>query len=163
MRALLTDINTHSPRLLSTTLGIDQQTSEERPSWCRCGYCVVLEKDRMNICCGQVPCLSQHPTFTNITKPDVLEIAGLLNYADHFHTDPEYDSSKWRNCAYRFFILWQWSKLGAGNRKAPPACCCHKIRQLYPAADNVYTGYISGEEGDALDIASASTSSPDTI
>ena len=79
-------------------------------------------------------------------KPHVIEVAGILNYVDHFHDDPDFAATRWRNASYRFFVLWMWGKLGYGNRVVVPSCCVKKIRQQFPSPDGRYKGYMSNDE-----------------
>lgn len=101
----------------------------------------------MNFCCEQDQCVTLEQTFHDLTKRSVLEIAGILNYCDKFHQVPDFtDNNKYRNAAYRFFILWQVGRLGRGVRVCPPACVVARIRQMYPRNDQNYTGYESFED-----------------
>ena len=47
----------------------------------------------------------------------------------------------YRLAAYRQFIYWTHSRLGKGIRKVIPSCIVLAIRQEFPEADNVYTGF----------------------
>ncbi len=101
----------------------------------------------MNFCCEQQPCLSLSQSFHDLTKEIVLDVAGILNYCDHFHTLPDHTHpSLFRNQAYRFLVLWQCGKMGPRQRVCPPSCCVARIRYLYPSVDGTYTGYQSGDE-----------------
>lgn len=114
------------------------------PSFCKCGHCLFMDKPKMNFCCEQDICVTFEPTFQDLTKKSVLEVAGIINYCDTFHDIPDFNNSnKYRNSAYRFFILWQVGKLGRHARVCPPACVVARIRQLYPRNDANYTGYES--------------------
>ena len=116
------------------------------PKFCSCGFCIYMDIDCMNFCCGQSPCLSSTATFGDLTKESVLEVAGVTNYCDQFHQVSEYTNRNYRNQAYRFIILWQCNRMGKGKRVCPPSCCVSRIRYLYPSPDNVYTGYESFAE-----------------
>lgn len=47
---------------------------------CSCGICTLFTDPRMNICCGQRPCITSKPEFKNLClRHDVLEVAIILN------------------------------------------------------------------------------------
>lgn len=120
------------------------------PTFCVCGQCTVMDKAVMNCCCNHLDCITSHPTFKDLClRPSVLEVAGVLNYCDQFHDEPVIENNKMRNQAYRFFILWQFGRLGHGNRRCPPSCVISRIRWKFPAPDGQYTGYESVDELDS--------------
>ena len=51
----------------------------------------------------------------------------------------------YRLAAYRQFTNWTYSFLGKGNRRVVPACVVNAVRQQFPEADNVYTGFKMAE------------------
>lgn len=112
--------------------------------WCLCGNCRIYDDPRMNICCRQRPCITSKPEFRNLClRHDVLEVANILNWSYQFNQEPSFCMSKFRNQAYRNFILWQHGRLGAGRRTPVPACVCHTVRMRFPQPDGQYTGYHS--------------------
>ena len=120
--------------------------------YCICGMCAPMETPRMDLCCGLTPCITTKQTFYDLClKPNVIEIAGILNYAEHFFDLPDFSASKFRNQSYRFYTLWQHGKLGKGNRKCPPSCVVLAVRRQFPAPDGHYRGYESVDE-DGADI-----------
>ena len=65
----------------------------------------------------------------------VLPIA--RNFRNDVYTLPqeeeeEADENKaMRHAAYRQFVLWQFGKLGKGDRRVIPSCCIWNIRDKY--------------------------------
>jgi P2X purinoceptor 7 len=55
--------------------------------------------------------------------------------------EPDYSTNSFRKAAYRQYILWQYKKLGRGNRRVCPSCVVMAIRHIYPADDGVYMGF----------------------
>ena len=49
-----------------------------------------------------------------------------------------FNGLSFRKAAYRQFILWEHGYLGKGNRRVIPSCSVRKVRQNYPAPDNMY-------------------------
>ena len=154
-KQVLRDMLEDNPRDVAAHILHDSSSSLARvclspvPTFCLCGQCTVLDKDVMNVCCNHTVCITSQPTFHDLClNPSVLEVAGVLNYCDQFHDEPVVQNSKIRNQAYRFFILWQFGKLGRGNRRCPPSCVVSRIRWKFPDSDGLYTGYESVEELD---------------
>ena len=56
--------------------------------------------------------------------------------------EEEADENKaMRHAGYRQFVLWQFGKLGKGNRSVIPSCCIWKIRDKYRDPFDQYTGF----------------------
>ena len=53
----------------------------------------------------------------------------------------DYSNRSLRNAAYRQFILWQYGKLGQGNRRVAPSCLVVKIQSDYPSENGLYMGF----------------------
>ena len=127
---------------------IEGSRQDSNPSsdiaWCSCGRCQAFDDPRMNLCCCQSPCITSKPEFRNLClRHDVLEIANILNWSYRTNLEPSFAQSTFRNQAYRNFVLWQHSTLGAGRRVPVPSCVCVAIRRRFPQANGQYRGYHS--------------------
>jgi hypothetical protein len=141
--ALLTLVNAMPHDVLHHLVQVPNPTSIL--PWCVCGHCKLMIRQRMNLCCGHQRCLTTTPTFYNVcARADVIEIANILNWAHQFNDVPSYENNIFRNQAYRNFVLWQWGKLGRGNRRVVSSCVVLAVRRRFPS--DHYTDYESSEE-----------------
>ncbi|KAI8517625.1 hypothetical protein Bbelb_036420 [Branchiostoma belcheri] len=112
------------------------------------GTCPVMPKDEERICCGggTDSCVSTLPVNLYILDP------GTLRFARYYRNDmlalqdpqePGPDHREFRHAAYRHYVLWQYGRLGEGNRVVIPSCCVWRKRDTYPDPQNHYTGYIA--------------------
>ena len=150
MRVVIQHMNAEAPRLVAYHLGRPDPTLRvvpcPQPKWCSWGICIPLESTKNNICCqpdltnGQT-CIVQSQTLRDMCmNPGIVEIAGIVNYSVNFHVDPTFSNSKYRNQAYRFFVIWQYGKLGMGQRRAIPACVVTHIRAIFPDEKSMLHG-----------------------
>ena len=117
------------------------QTRDQIPNWCKCGKCKSEEDPVDRICCKNHPKNHENFHFYHIClDQQTLEIA-LINNCDWLNMPRVFNNSKFRNTAYRQYILWFHGKLGYRNRKRIPSCIKWAIRSHYPEPDGVYTGY----------------------
>lgn len=122
----------------------DPGSSNSNVPGCSCGKCIVFTDPRMNICCGQRPCITSKTEFKNLClRHDVLEVANILNWSYQFNQEPSFRNSTFRNQAYRNFILWQHGRLGARRRVPVPSCVCKTVRDRFPESNGLYRGYHS--------------------
>ena len=49
--------------------------------------------------------------------------------------------ANYRKAAYRQYIMYQHGYLGRSVRKVIPSCVVWKVRDQYPAPDNIYLGF----------------------
>ncbi|KAK3086150.1 hypothetical protein FSP39_014353 [Pinctada imbricata] len=146
-KEVLTQMMTSNPSSFDEAVFGEICGPSELPNWCVCGRCSVLETERMNICCKKENCVTKTNIFKDMClNENVIEIAGILNYCELFHDSPSFKQSHYRNQSYRFYVLWQYGKLGKGNRVCPPACVVSAIRSKFPSVDGSYSGYDSGDE-----------------
>lgn len=65
----------------------------------------------------------------------------MAYWADIFAQDPGHDSAALRHAAYRQFVLWRHGRLGTNIRRVIPSCVVSRIRDRFPNANGVYTGF----------------------
>ena len=107
----------------------------ELPDWCTCGVCRPMPTPEEVNCCGKRVCVTSYALFQNICiDREVLSVA-IRARCDIRVEEPDYASNSFRKAAYRQFILWQFDKMGRGNRKVCPACVVRVVREAYPALD----------------------------
>lgn len=115
--------------------------AEEAPDWCKCRVCMPMSSEEENVCCKRVTCITSYTSFANICLDrDIWEVcikARCDIRADKFN----FSGESFRKAAYRQFALWQYGKLGRGNRKVIPACSVRRIRAQYPASDGKYMDF----------------------
>ena len=90
---------------------------------------------------GPEGCITTTTAFQDVClNTNVLE-AALGTW--HHLTDQQLQISNksYRFIAYRQFISWIYGWLGKDVRKRIPSCVLNKIRQTFPAADDVYVPY----------------------
>ena len=54
-----------------------------------------------------------------------------------------------RYSAYRQFTWWVRGHLGKTIPRVIPSCAVKKIREMFPADDGIYTGFIAGDDDDS--------------
>ena len=111
------------------------------PPWCICGRCHHEEDPEDRICCRKKAKNHEHPHFFQLCLDhQTLELA-LINNCDWLNMPRIFNNAKFRNTAYRQYILWFYGKLGFRNRKRIPSCIKWAIREVYPEPSGVYMGY----------------------
>ena len=119
---------------------------EPPPSWCKCGGCKDMPKQRENVCCKNDERNHEHPDFHLIVLDDTVLGVAMKNNSDlWYYTFDVNNNACWRFTAYRQYIMWHWGKLGYGNRKVIPSCVVRKIREKFPDPNNNYTGFLDTE------------------
>jgi hypothetical protein len=136
-------------------------------NWCLCNECESMPTDTESLCCHEsetissvrrsLQCITLHESFGHY----VLSIEGL-NIARHSFILHSKDSEvrakfrdtsnkMYRHVAYKQFVYWinSWVTLGKNNRIVIPSCVIKSIREEYPEADGIYTGYKQAPEHDA--------------
>ena len=127
---------------------MDRNTgSGEKP--CTCDSCVAIQIEEETLCCNDAlkarlekfngkKCVTETLPFGLVClEKDVLETA-LSNW-NHLVGDHRNMCTKsYRFIAYRQYISWIYGRLGRNVRKRIPTCVLYKIRQTFPAPDNVY-------------------------
>ena len=115
--------------------------------WCTCTYCRQMPTDLEKLCCGNTRerCTSRTVHMETLCLEEAhlrLNKELRLEYIAQIDpNDPGNDNRELRHAAYRQFILWQYGRLGAGNRRVIPACCIWRVRDKYADPWNRYTGF----------------------
>ena len=65
----------------------------------------------------------------------------MAYWADIFAQNPGEDMAALRHAAYRQFVLWRHGRLGTNIRRVIPSCVVVRIRDKFPSASAVYTGF----------------------
>ena len=111
------------------------------PSWCVCNCCVEMENPQEEKCCGLKKCITSYQLFEDLCLDrNVLEVA-IKARCDIRAEDLDFGMNSFRKAAYRQYILWQYGRLGKGNRRVCPSCVVKMIRIGYPSLDGNYMGF----------------------
>lgn len=152
MRNLLRNLAERQPALVLEVWEQQPQAAgpvpQDQPHWCNCGKCKEMHGMLEEVCCrgGLDNCLSLEPEMDALVlDPGVLDIA-RLTMGDMFGVQGNNNepNKMMRHVAYRQFTLWQYGRLGRGNRNVIPSCVVSRIRAVYPSPNGQYTGYIPG-------------------
>ena len=118
-----------------------QPSANGVPRWCICGKCRPMPTADENKCCRQRSCVTLQPCFeTLVLDRDALSVA-IVGWMDMLVDRSDFSNVGYRFAAYRQYVLWQNGYLGRGNRRVVPSCATCAIRDKYPSADGIYTGY----------------------
>lgn len=118
-----------------------QPGQQETPDWCKCGKCRHMENPVERVCCKIRTCVTATETFHDVVlNRHVLSVC-IIDRGDYYGEDPVYTPASYRKAAYRQYTLYSHGYLGRGNRKTVPSCVVWKVRERYPAPDNVYLGF----------------------
>lgn len=95
-------------------------------------------------CTAQYTCITEHPALeANCLRWDVLEVAWLA-YKQHYGP-AAYESNRnhkrLRHVAYRQLARFLFGIVGKHNRYVLPSRAVSKIRETFPAPDQVYTQF----------------------
>lgn len=76
-----------------------------------------------------------------ILNETVLGIA--MDYYNDLMAAPRDDDllRSFRHQAYRQYTVWQYGRLGAGERRVVPACVAWRIKDKWPDSRGQYVGY----------------------
>ena len=132
-------------------------------SWCRCGYCEIMDSPRECVCCWELEqvheialscntaCVTSIKAFEDVClNRDVLEtaIATRRIMLGKCPGDSNRGNPDFCRLAYSNFVHWIFKKsLGRNNRIVLPACVVTKIRKQFPnACDAPYIGFLHANE-----------------
>ena len=108
--------------LTSATQSSDIGLNHQQPRWCKCGKCYEEADPEDRVCCKNNAKNDSHPSFDRVVlDKDTLQVA-LVNNCDWLNMPKIYTPAKFRNTAYRQYILWFHGKLGYKNRRRIPSC-----------------------------------------
>ncbi|XP_043941509.1 P2X purinoceptor 7-like [Protopterus annectens] len=123
---------------------VSNQHSPDAPDWCVCNRCKHMPTVIESVCCRMTPenCISSSQEMhLCVLQRCVLQTAEAYRRS-LFGLPMEADENKrYRHTAYRQYIVWRHGRLGTGNRRVIPSCCVWRIRDRYPDANGVYTGF----------------------
>jgi len=68
-------------------------------------------------------------------------VSTSTNRSDLFSDDPEFNLANYRKAAYRQYVMYQHGYLRIANQKVVLSCVVWRIRDKFPAPDNVYLEY----------------------
>ena len=133
---LLVAVASRCPQLWKSISTSEKQVDPEKPylqpPWCKCGKCHMEGDAEDQVCCKNHPKNHENPYFFQLClDQQTLELA-LVNNCDWLNMPRIYTNSKFRNTAYRQYILWFHGKLGYRKRKRIPSCIKWAIRDMYP-------------------------------
>ena len=85
-------------------------------------------------------CISDTDGFHDVCmNKNILEALGAWH---HFSGEQSVLCNKsFRFIAYKQYIWWIYGKLGKDIRKPIPSCIVNKVRNIFPAPDNIYIPY----------------------
>ena len=113
------------------------------PRWCICGNCIQMPTPEENKCCQRTECITSYELFNNLCIDRHVLVLAIRARYDTRVEPLDFSMASFRKAACRQFVLWEHSYLGKGNRRVIPSCSVKKVRQNYPAPDNVYMGFSS--------------------
>ena len=130
----------------------------ENLHWCACGECSIMPTLGESKCChefatllgekltDEVKCITKHLHFSDIClKTHILEASYIQHrrYRNNFADIQNIGNKNYRFTAYHQYSAWvhHYERLGKGNRFVLPACVVGIIRNSFPSADSLYTGY----------------------
>ena len=113
--------------------------------WCHCGRCRQMPRPEEQLCCrrraGECILQTAHNELNDVVLRRNVLLVAVRRMNDLFAYNEQPGNDNFRHAAYRQFVLWRFDSLGSGNRVVIPSCVVWAIRDLYPSADGVYTGF----------------------
>ncbi|KAG5269915.1 hypothetical protein AALO_G00186560 [Alosa alosa] len=148
---LLEKVLSRLPGLMFDLLSLTEVAQQPDPDqgglhWCVCDHCRDMATDIEKVCCRQPPehCISEMAYMAYyVLDEGVLRLARRAwndIFAINDHQEPGEEQRQYRHSAYRQFVLWQYGRLGIGNRVVIPSGCVWKIRDSFPDPRGQYTG-----------------------
>lgn len=119
------------------------RTPQPSPKWCVCGYCREMTTEAERVCCKRrQDCVSQSEAVRDCCL-NVSVLRTAANRVAHFifEVGGEHTQDAYRHLAYTQFTHLSHGYLGKGVRIPCPSCVVWLIRERFPSADGVYTGF----------------------
>ncbi|XP_057290227.1 P2X purinoceptor 7-like [Hydractinia symbiolongicarpus] len=138
-------------------------------TWCNCGNCTLKPTERElesfdSYELSESGCIISYVNFAPIIllKENLwTALVGMhdcessylppnleerIRYSYSFLQAPKDNvpNKAYRYAAYRQFTWWVHVRLGKSVRRVIPSCVVNKIRDTFPAPDNIYTGFKDG-------------------
>ena len=123
------------------TLQEPQPPRQQPPSSCICRKCHPMPTADENKCCRQSSCVTLQPCLQNLVLDREALSLAIVGQIDTLVDRMDFNSEGYCFVAYRQYILWQNGYLVRGNRRVVPSCATCSIRDKYPSADGIYTGF----------------------
>ncbi|XP_070209486.1 P2X purinoceptor 7-like [Littorina saxatilis] len=114
--------------------------SRTYPWWCKCTLCREMPTSPERKCCKKLHCISRLPEMEVITNTFVLHLARRQRKEILVFQDDDTQNAANRHAAYRQFVIWQFGRLGTGNRRVVPSCCTWHTRDKFPSTSG-YVGF----------------------
>ncbi|XP_064643604.1 P2X purinoceptor 7-like [Lineus longissimus] len=143
-----------------TTLNVEE--------WCKCTHCDIMATHIECMCChdqdvvaakfedpdsGDVlmECITDHQDFVPVCLNRAV-IETTMARLHHAYIERRDDNTPTNKCprhgAYRQMIFWAHGFLGRKVRRVIPSCVVKRIREVFPAADGQYVGFLEANMDD---------------
>ncbi|XP_070540792.1 P2X purinoceptor 7-like [Ptychodera flava] len=143
-KEVLKSILGQHPGIAASVIELSQPTSSmqyDTPNWCRCQRCRPMPTPREMICCGHRSCITMTPNCRLVCGTGEVLRTAIASRSYDFVCTPTYDNRSMRHAGYRQYVMWEYGRLGRGNRVVCPSCVVWMIRDKFPSGDGSYTGF----------------------
>ena len=109
--------------------------------WCKCGCCVDMGNVDENKCCDRRICITSYYMFKKLCLGRNVLKLNIIARSDLRGHNIEFTTNAYRKAAYHQMALWEYGRLGKGDRRVHPSCVVTMIRKFYPSPDDRYMGF----------------------